>query len=224
MQALQIVLVTVILFSSVSKAGISEWNERGNGGDILLCSRNNGAEVYFHFYDVYEADVRYGLKAQIPAVNETLSQDEQRVVIFESFLNRIAQKDPQRAQQYKTWMATFFAESQFVKGSHLGDIPDTGIGIIPAACQLKQLIAQNPDPFLPYEARYFIDPKFWQVLSVQDQAAALLHELVYRGALEKNPALRSSEKVRLFVALVLSDKLQDLNAEEYQRKITVWGL
>ncbi|MFV8259726.1 hypothetical protein ACNQKP_18100 [Bdellovibrio bacteriovorus] len=211
-----VILLIVILFHSVSFAGFgTDWADRGNGGDVIVCQKDG-----YTMYDIYEAEKRYGLKPQfltvIPAgEGDTVEEKwEMTVKVTQNLIDRLKDIDRARWEKYSQWLQTFEEESRFVGNAELFDVPDTGIGFIPPGCELKQLVIQR-DPKFPHDRRYIIAMDHWWWLEPQDAAAAVMHELLYREVAALRPEVRTSEALRYFNALILSNKISELTPSEY---------
>ncbi len=218
-------LLTILVFSSF-QAQAMDWIDKGNGGNALYCDFGSPALPWIEvrFFDNYESLARYSLSPAFPLASAAADKDQEALQIVNDVLFRLAVKDPARAQNYMLWSGTFLAEARFVAGSSLLEVPDSGIGMLPTGCSLKQLIVQNPQPLSKYDARYFVASDLWNKMDSQNRAVGILHEVVYRGALTKNPALKSSEKVRLFVALLISNEISNMQDQEYQSTLSSLGL
>lgn len=166
MAKLRIVAVAITVSFAV---GAHAGNEVGNGGDAIVCP--NGDVL---FYDVFEAEDRHGLKPEFSTKSTELEKAEE-------IIRRIEKLNPRRAQIYLAWLKEFYANTKFIKGRDLVDIPDTGAGAIPSGCQIKQLIVQD-QPRLPGDKLYTISEDLWKNLSADHKAAALVHELILREA------------------------------------------
>ncbi len=220
-------------------AQASDWVYKGNGGDAVYCLSQQGTwrGTRVTFFDLFESQIRYKLNPQFPNYTpisqdnsddavfyqESDAQKQQVLEIVGKLITRLKALDPQRASQYATWVSSFYSEANFISG-HLADIKDVGIGIYQEGCTLKQLIVQNPTPNSEYDFRYFVDQSLWLLMFPEDKAAAILHEVVYRGALQANPSIGSSEQVRLFVALIVSDTFANKSADEYAEQVKKLGL
>lgn len=218
-----VVLISLLILHFVTAASAStDWADRGNGGDVIVCNQ-------LHLmYDSYEAEMRYGLQPYYPVTKVTPRHDRtveennsaQTLDIAQQLINRLKTVDEDRWKRYSDWLATFYDEARFVSGAVLIDIPDTGIGFIPQGCELKQLVIQRAPKF-PHDRRYIIAMDHWFWMEPKETAAAILHELMYRDATLHNPQLQTSEAVRYFNALVLSNEIRRMTPAQYAELVAI---
>lgn len=189
-------LLFFIVLSFSSFAG----NEVGNGGGVLYHLESKTPVMFF---DAYETEARYGYRIQWP---RDLSSELQ---VAMSFTSRLAKYDPKLQKQLNGWIKSFYAEASFSQ-SDLPLIFDMGTGIhIPEWSGVAQLIIQT-------KHGYILNQRYWNKLATEQKGVAILHEVVYRKALEVNPRLFLSEKVRIFVAILISNELRFFTANGYQ--------
>lgn len=208
-------LIVTFLYSAIVAAAGPDWADRGNGGDVIACQKDG-----YTMYDAYEAEKRYGLMPQFILVSPAGEGDtaeekwEMTVEIAQNLIDRLMKVDRSRWEKYSKWLQTFKEEARFVVNAELFDIPDTGIGFIPPGCELKQLVIQR-EPKFPHDRRYIIAMDHWLWLEPQDAAAAVIHELLYREVAALRPEVRTSEALRYFNALILSNEIAKLTPSEY---------
>jgi hypothetical protein len=79
---------------------------------------------------------------------------------------------------------------------------------LPKNCELKQIAIQirNPDLF---DKRYVINQDLWNSLDTDNQAALVLHEIIYRMAIEQGAS--DSVGARLINSLIFSDTVSNLD-------------
>lgn len=208
----------VFLFSNISSA--RDWTEVGNGGDALVC----GNPSFYRMYDSYEAQYRHGLKPVFPFYEEPSSGNHNgdnnknhlsiSIGLAQDIIFRLKSKDPERYQRYMQWISEFAGDAQFLDHTYLTDVPDIGVGALPIGCTLEQLIIQRT-PLFPKSKRYSIAHDFWRQLPFKDQAVAIIHEILYREAMIWYPRIQSSERIRYFNALIISDEVSKMSVEEY---------
>ena len=228
------IVFSVLFFSTMSFAlggGSGSGNEQGNGGFVLKNIDNNlHSEVVF--YDTYEAEQRYSL---VPIFNHGIawhqcSESENRPIYAPQYtakkclnyaldvalyiLKRLEAQDQSLYSTLKSFLFTFPAEARFLRNITIFPTEDMGIGFIPPKKELKQLVVQH-DPVVDEDARYIISDDLWINMNPDQQAAAILHEIIYRQALRQQD-LKSSQMVRYFNALLLSGKISLLTPEKYQ--------
>lgn len=187
-------------------------HDRGNGGDVLVCYDSAGKITSAKFYDLFEAEVKFGLKLIAPQGN-TLNEK------VDSIISRVEKIDPSRAWAFRNWYKDFFQESKFIPGVELGDIPDQGDALWPVNCKIKQLVVQTDvkPPLNPH--RYTFSQDLWNLLDDNSKVATIIHELIFREARIKGH--RSSQAVRYLNGLFWADRLNQLTLPEYIKLITI---
>jgi len=197
----------LVLFSTHAWAAF----EKGNGGDVITsCEDKSRPKV--QFYDLYEAEERYGLTLA-PAEGATATDKAQNLIA------RLTKLNPNRAKLYTGWLQTFFQETKFRRKS-LIDIPDTGAGFIPTGCKLDQLIVQV-DPYLPGDKRYTINEDLWEQMDANNQAAAIMHELILREAALPENNHETSQLTRYIHAIVESTQMAEETTQGWVEKLTL---
>lgn len=204
-----VALIFVMLFSLLSYAG----NEVGNGGGVIV-DRKTGKPIVF--FDAWETTERYGYIV-IRTVDK--SNDVEEAL---TFLNRIKKFDLELHKELSDWAQTFYNEIQFTDN----DLPlifDTGTGIkIPENLKIAQLIIQRR--LGPSDVQYLINEKLWKGLSADQRGIAILHEIVYRKAIQVNPNLFNSVNVRLFVGMIISDRISHVGKNSFENIATTLGI
>lgn len=190
----------------------------GNGGNIIVCIDPLSNECYGSgkhvgtFYDTYEADVRYKIKP----LSMHSAALEPKVAMEYAFklIELIGKYDREMHVDLSRYLHLFYDEANFIEGMQLLPIPDTGISFIPYDSELRQLVVQR-EPIAPQDKRYVISLDLWEMMSKADQAHAILHEVLYRYALEQKHEVESSEYVRYFNALVISGEISKLTQQQF---------
>ncbi len=195
-------VLALALISPIAFAG----NERGNGGDAVVCYNQDGSIKSVEFFDLYEAKERFKFTL-VPSQAETL---EEKV---DELIGRIAPLNPSRAEKYRAWAKTFFSEADFLTDKELIDIPDTGWAYFPKGCAIKQAVIQH-EPVFAMDKRYTINKEYWDAMSLDNQAALVVHELVFRET-SSEFGHKTSQSARYFHALVEANQLADMNVTNY---------
>lgn len=196
---------SALLFTASSALALNggDWWDKGNGGFALSCP-----DQKLRTFDLYELQNRY---------EDTMTLDEkaqdslnQRVHYL---LDKVAALNPARASKYRAWYQDFHKESQFTE-EVLQGTPDIGLGQIPESCSLEIVIFQrSPGILNPY--RYTIRKAHWNRLSTIDQAALVMHELIYREASEADNQHLTSERSRYLNAWINSLEFSKVSLNEY---------
>lgn len=167
----------------------SEGGDRvGNGGDILICQVPGGEAIYV--LDEYEE------KDVLSIGPKNLDYTDK----VEILLNKVKVKFPARYQLYVSIFNNFRSNVTFVN-SGLPDINDTGASDHPY-CDMSQaayFYRDHNDKF-----RYFVDKEVWDLLSNDQRAVLVMHEIIYTEAVGLGHD--SSKDVRLANRLLFSNK------------------
>lgn len=179
-----------ILFAVLATAGLAgqAFAARivGNGGDVVVCSGS------YEVLDLYEAR---RMRQQLPDFGPVLEP----VAMALHVVDRLAAVDPVRAALYRRWVQEFNDDSiVFNDNQHFSDINDSGDVLIQDGCRVVQIAVQR-EPRSPEDRRYMIDGSVWSHLGDADKAALILHEVIYRDALQRGHV--NSMAARYFVGL-----------------------
>lgn len=180
-------------------------NTVGNGGDVLICHQPDGA-TSVNLLDYVEARLRYKLAVDFGQPFQTVEEAIKLVT------SRLQNFDNQLASQIELESQTFFKNVNFVENTRLVDIPDSFHIALPANCKLEQIAIQNVD-HLPHERYYTISKSLWDRLSTEDQAGLVLHEIIYKLAIENGH--KNSIKSRYLNSVISSDWLSTTSQNEF---------
>ncbi|MFN8789819.1 MAG: hypothetical protein ACK5Y2_00005 [Bdellovibrionales bacterium] len=182
----------------------------GGGGDAVLLE--SGQVVHLDFYETLD---RYQLTPITPSGSNL---DE----MVASLLERLAKRDSVRAQLYRNWYRTFFAETGMLSNKKAANLADEGGTFICAHCEVFQLVIQKEidPPISPH--RYYIVEDVWNQMSLDQQAYTVIHELLLRELRASGPK-RITEEIRYFNALLISDSFKELTREDYQNLLVRFG-
>ena len=200
---LKIVFALTMLVSSLSFAG-GEWYEKGNGGFILQCPVKANQTL-----DLFELQDRY--KTSMTLDTDHAGSVKERV---EYLLAKIERLNSNRAAKYRMWFASYEQEAEYVPNIQFDRLGDLGLVRIPDVCNLAQVIFQR-EPGILNSARYTVNKKLWETLTVLDQAALVMHELIYREFVSSPNFHQTSERSRYFNALVNSKEILKMPLEKY---------
>lgn len=176
----------------------------GNGGDVVVCQARGGVTV--ETLDLYEARTLRGLTPSLG--DPKLSWQDK----FALALARLEKVDPYRAAHYRDRVQQFTSEASFIPHIQLTDIPDSQQVLLPAQCSIAQIAVQKPPQF-PGDPYYVISKDLWDQLDSENQAALVMHEIVYREAIEFGHT--NSISARYFNSLILSDRLAAVTLNDY---------
>lgn len=197
-------LVSLFLIGVGQTALANNWYDRGNGGFVLSCG-----EQPLMVLDVYEAQKRYFYSVVFSEKTDVIDKAEE-------ILSRLKKIDPVRARLYIDWLKNFYQESQILTDTEFMETPDLGLVKKPKECNLEQVIFQR-EPSRISPARYIINETLWNRLDSDNKAALIIHELIYRDFLSGMSLESTSERIRLFNAIILGNKVEPLSLQEYVR-------
>jgi hypothetical protein len=182
----------------------------GGGGDAVLLE--SGKIVLLDFYETLD---RYNFNPVTPSGSNL---DEK----VESLLVRLSKTDFVRAQLYRNWYRSFFLETGLLANKKAANLADEGGAFICTNCEVFQMVIQKDidPPISPF--RYYIVEGVWNQLSLDQQAYTVIHELLLRELRESGPR-RTTEEIRYFNALLISDSLKNLSSEEYRQLLVRFG-
>lgn len=215
-----LILLMIPLKFAHAEPEVADWTEKGNGGDVIVCQDASKNKMY----DAFEAEVRHGFQLHLPPSNwpsstllanySGLEDLDEALRISAIIIGRVQQKDPLLYEKLEQTLSAFKGRVRFVGNTDLIDIEDMGVGFIPHNCTIQQLVIQRRPKF-PTDRLYTVALDYWQTLTIQHKAVAIVHEVIYHVALKAHPT-NSSESVRYFNALLLGDKLKDLSLTDYR--------
>lgn len=187
------ILVAFSIFISIPTFAVGG-NELGNGGDVFYCP--NAVTDKVILVDIYEAK----LAQRKMIINSTNGNYKDRV---KQILDRWQKISPLRVEQYLIWLEAFESEATFISKVDLPNINDEGIVVKPKDCEIHQIAIQLDEQDLgaAYK-RYTINKDLWDLLDESNKAALVLHELIFREAI--NSENQKSIRVRFLNGILLS--------------------
>lgn len=153
-------------------------NDKGNGGDGVVCYNEQHQITSVEMFDHFEARTRYQTPINLAFAGSTYLEK----VNF--LIDRVQGIEPQRGLQLREELNHFIGSSNFADGIELPDVPDQGSILLPDGCHIEQLAIQK-EPTFPEEKFYTIDNKLWLKLSEDGKAGLVLHEIIYRLAIRE---------------------------------------
>lgn len=207
-------VLILLLTTAISSGADATGRTVGNGGDVVLCEDIGGKIKSLKLLDFYEAQVLRGISVELGA--KTLSVEEK----VKYAISRIAHVSPARAKRYREHADLFFSETRFLGDIQLADIPDSGGIVIPRDCRIVQ-IANQSTPLYSGDARYVIDKDLWDLLDADDRAGLVLHEIVYREALELGHV--NSVSARALTAHLCSKVSESMSVQQFSQFVRDLG-
>lgn len=204
------------LFSETVSFGFSEQGGHsvGNGGKGVICRDSEGRILSIELLDFYEARVVRGIQRDLGAPSLSVSE-KIRVA-----LERLARLSPQRAREYQAQADRFFDEVLFLRGQTLIGTDDSDHISFPSGCAVEQMATQN-EPRLPEDKRYTINQDLWERLDSDNQTGLILHEIIYREAIESGQ--NNSRSSRYINSYITSKKIDGLSPETFTKILQELG-
>ena len=209
--------MSLILIGALLVSLTAFGNERGNGGDVVVCKDTQGKITSSTILDVYEAKEMRGFDLDLG------SSDLSMIKKWEFLFNRVATISPTFSKSLEAEVALFNQEAKFVDNIILNDIPDSDHLYIPKDCQILQIAIQRTPEF-PNDRRFVISNDLWKLLDNDNKIALILHEVIYKIAI-KNEQMNSKNS-RYFNSLIFSGEILKFKGVELARLVTKleWSL
>lgn len=186
---IRLLAVFNFVFAFHAAALANNWYDRGNGGFALYCP--NQAPIVL---DLHEINSRQLGVAVLSSANTAVDKAV-------DLASRLKDLDPTRARHYMDSAKSFVADAQFSTGISIQPTPDLGFVSIPEGCKLEQVVFQR-NPSLLNKTRYVVNSTLWNTLNTDNQAALILHEVIYQEFMNSPANEPSSERVRVFNGLI----------------------
>lgn len=198
-----LLLICTLLIGSLAQAG-NDWFETGNGGFVIQCE---GKKT--ELLDLYEAQT--SLQLVLDQSAESLTSLDVRM---EHLFNKLEKQDTYRAKLFRGWYKDFFKSANFLTGYTINPLPDVGFTFIPKGCKLDLAVYQvEPTRFL--KDRYTINKDLWNELDTLNQAALVMHELIYREARSFGTYHKTSQSTRVLNAWLNSIDFDKATPRDY---------
>jgi hypothetical protein len=191
---LLIVFMSWAMSSQLAFAG----NSVGNGGNVVVCKDAAARVTSIELLDYYEGKVLRGITPETGAPALDYHQK------IDYVLDRFAEVAPHRAARYRDQARSFESEALFLAGAQLVPVPDSQHSFVPDGCEVDQAAIQKTPEF-PEDKRYTVNQDLWSQLPAEGKAGLVLHEVIYREAIEHNQD--DSVKARYFNSYVAAGKL-----------------
>lgn len=155
----------ILILNFLIQASIYAGNEVGNGGDALVCKKEQSLSV--RLLDYSEGEVNS---------NKSDSQEKYRKLLH-SWIKKFKALDPKLSSMLSRKTLTIDQDFTFKKGIQLIDIKDSKHIYIPQNCVLKQLAIRRFKKI--GGEKFVVNQDYWEKLSEEDKAGLVLHELLY---------------------------------------------
>lgn len=227
---MKLLFVPLLMISTTIYAEII--NEKGNGGDAVVCRDATGRILRADLLDHYEGKAIRNLHP----VTQSLGGEEK-------FLNQLGKKLAkydkgafhdfsaeatklfQALENYRAGGPSHFNQVAFTH-EELIDIPDAGDLLLKPGCKIEQL-AIRLKPRFPEDPSYIIQADILKSLSENDVLGLAVHEAVYRAFVQTYKA-KDSVVSRYLTQLITSRQLTELSFQHwleayYQQMLMVPG-
>lgn len=185
--------------------GVWAGKEVGNGGSGVICRDPDTGLIHrAELLDLYEAREIRGLELDLGSPTEAYQVKLKRV------LKTLRVAAPIRSQVYEKYVDRFWSEGVLLRDSEFVVIPDSFHISVPKPCKIEQVAIQKAQEF-PGDKRYFISQELWQAFDENSKAALVLHEIIYREALDWGH--KDSKGTRFLVSQITSTKRTEFSRD-----------
>lgn len=198
-------IVFSVFFSFSTIAFSWGGDEKGNGGNVLVCQNNQ--DVTYELLDFYEARVIYNYKTDLNYENEPWQN------LVQKKIQQISIVSPLRAADYTKLLAEILENKIFLKDGEFVSSEDAGPVLIPDNCKIKQIASQFVHPVSKKRFFYF-NLDVWNQLDSFQKAGLLLHEIILVEAIESGH--QTSKRARHLNALVNSQDFHQLSQKDFR--------
>lgn len=192
MQFSKLVFTLTVGFAINSLAGTTG-STKGNGGFVVTCTTMTG--VTYNALDLFEAEKNRNLKL-------LKFEEKSSIAIALQVVDQLEKLSPQRANTYRKRIQSFKHDSQFVSNAVFTDVHDAYPVYLPNNCHLAPVAIQTRYA-LDEDHSFYINKDLWERLSPIDQAAIIVHEVVFMEFSHELSVL-----TRAFVGLLFSDNFR----------------
>lgn len=199
-----LILLGLLSLSSPAKAS----GRVGNGGIVIICSQSSTRPKQVQLLDYYEAETR---RIQIDLGPPELSVESK----IELALSRLDRLSPLRANLYRRWAKTFTDEANFFPDTNLMNTDDALNTILPNGCDAKQIVVQKA-PQVKEDRLYAVSDDLWRLLDNDEKAGVILHEVIYREAIQFFSHTDSFQS-RYFNSYLSSYLMKEFDAQSFAR-------
>lgn len=150
--------------------------ERGNGGYIISCE----GQAQDQFLDYYAARMNYNNRRAIPLLPLDGTAYDKAKRAFDKY----AELEPALAAKFQKHLTEFASGIVFVESfsGYFVTRDSSWKRELSPYCDLKQMIVQLYDGSI----KYYVHQGYWNRISEDQRAAAMIHEIAYREFLDHN--------------------------------------
>jgi hypothetical protein len=181
-------------------------DDKGNGGNAVVCYSETGEIESASLLDFYEASTFRFIFFDLETPANTLQSKIDLVV------SRLVKFSPDFANNFKINSDDFLSKSLFLRNIRLTSSEDSFHFGLPSNenCVVKQVIHQNTDTFQE-DFKYIVNLDLWEMLPLDHKVGLILHEVVYGHLLFQ----KTSRSVRYFTSLITSKRIDRNNLKEF---------
>jgi len=188
-------------------------DEKGNGGNLVICRDPLGKIARVELLDYYEAKVMRGMKL--------LSSEANFNEILSQILENLGKINPGQAKKYQEKASTFFENAKFYSGVQFVNIDDSLHIFLPKGCAVEQVAVQKKPQF-PEDRLFNINKDLWDLMSEMDRAGLILHEIIYSELLTLGQ--KESTRTRYFNASMARGDFSNISPKAYHELAKLVGL
>lgn len=207
------VIFLSLMTSFAWAAGDNGIFDRGNGGDVVICTKPDGQKTY-QVLDLYEQADRGYTPRHFPS-------DLSYIDIVYIEIARIERQFPRVAKALNLEFQKLEASLYFIADEHVPEIKDEFL-YTSLPCSLRQLAVQWNEGSR-YGRVYWINARYFPRLDERNKAALILHELVYRLLSSSFPKEDlNSRPVRQYVGLFMSEEFDQRAPKMFRNGLMIY--
>lgn len=210
---------TIIVLIMLLSLNIHAGNEKGNGGDAIVCRNSKGNIVKSELLDYYEGrsyrQMAHTFEAQM-SHREFFEKLAAKLIDFDADrftgFKEEALKLLKSMEEYRSGAPQSLPGYVYSSGS-LPDIADSAHLIMPKGCAVEQLVIQVAQAY-PEDPKFIIQSEILESLSENDFRGIILHEVLYKHFITAF-WVTDSVTTRYFHQVVTFDSLDSFNFMDY---------
>jgi hypothetical protein len=192
--------IHLIVFSLLIGSFCFASNETFDSGDVVTCKARGRTPDTIELLDIFQTRPR-PTRAPTTVLGAPNLSVEKKIAMA---LMRLEKVSPLRVQVYREEISQFWTEAELIPNVVLKDTPDTSGTVLASGCEIQQIASQRV-PADSQEKRYSISKNLWSQLDNDSKAALIIHQVMFREALEYG--IRSSRSTRTLNATLLTNQI-----------------
>ena len=181
-------------------------SQETHGGNAIACASGSGPSV--GLLDYFEAGLTSNRQLDLGPDSGTYMDHINYV------LDRLAKVDPIAAARYRERAKSFLSEVKFLTPEEMRSIADSNDLVNPDKGCVKQQFAVQLFNLKPGQIRYQVSQDLWSRADAKTQAGLVLHEVIYRDAVEIF-GQSDSDNTRYFNAQMSSTVMNQISTNDY---------